>query len=208
MPAVRPCRKSCPGCLSSVPAGPWRGKSSAPGCSDTSAAHKINVQGNPIHRHEQQPMSTLHKARVIAPHSKRQMHAVPSFGRVVPPTCRAAVLEKIRDNLHITAGVSACLADGSHTQRTSGIEQTHAPHHLKQMSVPVVVRVLGVRGEAVGDRHAVGDAFQRVRPPAPLVRGNLVIEDRQIVRADLFRLRTSNIEQGTSRYCRRATHSK
>lgn len=64
------------------------------------------------------------------------------------------------------------------------------------MPVPVVVRVLGISGEAVVYRHSVYDAFQRVRPPAPLVRCDLVVEDRQIVRADLLRLPTSNIEQG------------
>lgn len=67
---------------------------------------------------------------------------------------------------------------------------THTRTHLEEVSVPVVVRVLGVRGEAVGYRHAVRDAFQSVRSPAPLVRGDLVVEDRQIVRANFFRLGT------------------
>lgn len=64
--------------------------------------------------------------------------------------------------------------------------------------MPVVVRVLGIRWEAVDYGYAVGDAFQRVRPPAPLVRGDLVVKDGQIVRAYLFRLRTSTIDHRPS----------
>ena len=60
--------------------------------------------------------------------------------------------------------------------------------HLEQMTVPIVVRVLGVRWKTASHRHAVGDAFQGVHPAAPLVGGGFVIENCQIVWANLLRL--------------------
>ena len=71
---------------------------------------------------------------------------------------------------------------------TSKTSVHEALTHLEQMTVPIVVRVLGVRWKATGHRHAVGDAFQGVHPAAPLVGGGFVIENCQIVRADLLRL--------------------
>lgn len=65
------------------------------------------------------------------------------------------------------------------------------------MPVLVLVCVLGVGGEAVGHRDAVSDALQGVYPPAPLVGDRLVVEDSQIVRADLFRLLRTKFMSGT-----------
>lgn len=52
----------------------------------------------------------------------------------------------------------------------------------------VVVGVLGVGRKAIHNRHTISDALQGVRSAAPLIRRDLLVKDRQIVRANLFRL--------------------
>lgn len=72
----------------------------------------------------------------------------------------------------------------------------------------VVVGVLSVGRKAIHNRHPISDALQGVRSSAPLVRRDLLIEDRQIVRANFFRLYLREIVVAREMHIRTEQHQR